>query len=109
MNNIITLLQVLIATVIDASLITLLLLILLVVVVVVRIVVVVVVEVVIFTRIYTCKHTEVNCYRKSCTSVSNARYLVCLLPPLKVVGGTLLGLGDAVHLDTFFFPGQLEI
>lgn len=55
---------------------------------------------------YTYMHTEVNCYRKSCTSVSNARYFVCLLPSLKIVGDTLLGLASAVHLDTIFFPAN---
>ena len=51
-------------------------------------------------------HTEVNCYRKSCTPVSNARYLVCLLPSLKMAEGTPLGLGNAVHIDTIFFPAN---
>lgn len=82
------------ATVIDAPLIAVVLLLILLVVVVVEVV------------IYTYMHTEVNCCRRSCSSVSNARYLVCLLQSLKMVGDTLLGLGNAVHLDIFFSPGQ---
>jgi hypothetical protein len=92
--------QGIIATVIDVLFIIVLLVLILLLVVVV----VVVVEVIIY--IYTYMHTEVNCYRKSCTSVSNARYLVCLLPSLKTVEDALLGLVNAVHLDTVLFPGQ---
>jgi hypothetical protein len=88
--------QGIIATVIDVPLIVVLLVLVLLVVVVE----VVVEEVIIY--IYTYVHTEVNCYRKSCTSVSNARYLVCLPPSLKMAEDTLLGLGNAVHLDTIF-------